>query len=599
MVELPNGETIFHRQLRLLHACGIREYVVTTGPFSEQIEQVSSEFECKGCSFRFVRNRAYDETNYIYSMWLAREELLGDDVLMLHGDLVFDAAYVEGLLALPGGSYGSVDPTLPLPEKDFKARVVGGEVREVGVGTWGEGCVAFQAMYRLAPEAMRAWLGRVDDFVRRGDTGVYAEDAANEVFGRMRVQAHAYTGHVLEEVDTPEDLERVGSMIRMSDFASQPVLSLGENGVSVVGGRPAGRVAAASDAPSLMDALGIRRPLVVADGFLGRDGIVEVLGTGEFEAFSGYAPNPTYEQVLSAVMAYRSSGCDSIVSLGGGSAIDVAKCVKLWAGLPGDGSGSDSKNRRFCEREACYSAMPHLAIPTTAGTGSESTHFAVVYVDGAKTSVAHDCMHPDAALLVPGLLAGLPAYQRKATMLDALCQAIESYWSVNSCEESREYSRRAIPEIVRVARRYVCGDPSTYREMALAANLAGKAINLTTTTLPHAMSYKLTSLYGIAHGHAVALCMPFAWRMLMERGDEMTQSRLSELSELMTGDVASSPVEGLGVFEALYGALGLQAPVITEEDLDVLSTSVNPQRLANYPIKLSKDELREAYRAIR
>ncbi|MBR1830049.1 MAG: iron-containing alcohol dehydrogenase [Atopobiaceae bacterium] len=597
MVQLSNGETIFHRQLRVLASVGVREFVVTTGPFPQMLEETSREFEAMGCSFRFVNNPIYDQTNYIYSMWLARDLLRGNETLVLHGDLVFNASYIEGLLALPAGSYGSVDPALPLPDKDFKARVLDGEVHEVGVNTWGEDCVAFQAMYRLSVEAMDAWLDEVDSFIARGETGVYAENAANQVFESMHVMAHAYTGHVLEEIDTPEDLERVSAMIRAKDYASQPVYELAESGSVLLEGTPAGYALRGPRLGSVIGDCDLTRPLVVADGFLSRETLGGILGEGNWPVFSGYTPNPTYEQVLAGVRAFREGGCDSIVSVGGGSAIDVAKCIKLWATLPGDGSGDGAENPRFCDMPAVYSGILHIAVPSTAGTGSESTHFAVVYVDGEKRSVATDCIQPDIAVLVPGLLTGLPEYQRKATMLDAMCQAIESHWSVVSSEESRGYSSRAITLVTACWKAYLAGDVEAAREMHRAANLAGKAINLTTTTLAHAMSYKLTSLYGVAHGHAVAMCMPYAWRVLLERGDAETQKRLGEIDALTAGSNVPFGT-GLEVFNRVLAQLALDVPAAKAEDLDVLAVSVNPQRMSNYPVALTVDELREAYREI-
>ena len=595
MVVLGNGETIFHRQLRVLASVGIREFVITTGPHPHMLEETAREFESQGCSFHFVNNPVYDQTNYIYSMWLAKDLLRGREVLVLHGDLVFDPAYVEGLLALPAGSYGSVDPQLPLPEKDFKARIAGNEIREVGVQTWGDDCVAFQAMYRLTSSAVDTWLDEVDAFVVRGETGVYAENAANQVFSRMHVAAHPYTGHVLEEIDTPEDLERVSALIREKDFTDQPVFELTEDGASLVEGSAAGRVATAPSLGNVLADCGLARPLVVADSFLSRKTLEALLGGGSWPVYAGYKPNPTYEQVLDAIRAYRAGGCDSVVSVGGGSAIDVAKCVKLWSTLPGDGSGRDDDNPRYCDMPAGFSAVRHVAIPTTAGTGSESTHFAVVYVDGEKRSIASACLQPNVALLVPGLLAGLPLVQRKATMLDALCQAIESHWSVASSSTSRVYSSRAIPLVMGCWEAYLTGDSEAARSMHRAANLAGKAINLTTTTLAHAMSYKLTSLYGIPHGHAVAMCMPFAWRTLLERGDEVAQERLHEIDALMCGKDAPYGT-GLDEFLKVLAMAGpAELPQVSEGDFDVSATSVNPQRMGNYPVKLTTDELRKAY----
>lgn len=134
--------------------------------------------------------------------------------------------------------------------------------------------------------------------------------------------------------------------------------------------------------------------------------------------------------------------------------------------------------------------------------------------------------------------------------------------------------------------------------MHRAANLAGKAINLTTTTLAHAMSYKLTSFYGIPHGHAVAMCMPFAWRTLLERGDEIAQERLHEIDTLMCGKEAPHGA-GLDAFLQVLSTAGpAKLPQASEGDFDILATSVNPQRMGNYPVKLTTDELRQAYQEI-
>ena len=598
MVELGDGETIFHRQLRVLSSVGVREVVVTTGPHADMLEGVASEYEALGCTFHFVNNPVYDRTNYIYSMWLARELLRGQEVLMLHGDLVFDAAYVAELLALPAGSYGSVDPELLLPEKDFKARVINGEVLEVGVNTWGEDCLAFQAMYRLTPRAMDTWLEKVDAFVEGGETGVYAENAANAVFSEMHVKAHPYTGHVLEEIDTPEDLLRVSTAIRARDFSDQPVFMLDDSGCNLVSGNAAGVVSRLPEPGKIVASSGLSRPLIVADPFLTKGMLEDLLGNDVFTVFSDYSPNPSDEQVRKGVHVYRDNGCDGVISVGGGSAIDVAKCIKLWCGVPGDGSGANVNNPRYCDCEAGYSGVKHIAVPTTAGTGSESTHFAVVYVDGEKSSVSSDCLQPDMAILVPSLIKGLPDYQKKSTMLDALCQAIESYWSVASCAESREYSARAIPLIMDNWSSYMSGDLDATKSIALAANLAGKAINLTTTTAAHAMSYKLTSLYGIAHGHAVAMCLPYSWNILLERGDDVTKQRLKEIDALMTGCYSRETGIGLKSFEELYESLGLPIPTANSEDCVKLAESVNPQRMSNFPIRLTKAELKEAYTAI-
>lgn len=594
LVELPGSESILHRQLRVLTSCGIREFVVTTGPYAELVERVCREFVGKERTFSFVRNDRYDQTNYIYSMWLAREQLAGNELLILHGDLVFDAAYVRKLLDAPNGSLGSVDPSLPLPEKDFKARVIDGRIHEVGVNVWGDECVAFQAMYRLTASSLDTWLARIDSFVQHGNTGVYAENAANEVFCAMDVHAFSYTGHVLEEIDTPEDLKRVGNMICLRDYADQTVYELTEDGMQLVMGSEAGCNAHEFAFEDVATAFGLTHPLVVADSFLSSEQIDGLLGSTPRTLFTDFWPNPTYEQALAAVNAYKDGRCDSVVSIGGGSAMDVAKCVRLWAACPGDGL-----HKRYCDTPLPYSNLTHIAIPTTAGTGSESTHFSVVYVDGEKRSVASCLAQPNACILVPELLSGLPPYQRRATVLDALCHAIESYWSVASSAQSREYSRRAIESIRAHWLAYLDDDARAAAELLRAANLSGKAINLTTTTAAHAMSYKLTSLFGIAHGHAVALCLPYCWKTLLERASVQTQERLFELDCLLTGSTDPTRGAGLDAFANMFSTMELPEHVEgSNANVDVLVQSVNLERLSNFPLQLNADELRSAYRSI-
>ena len=98
----------------------------------------------------------------------------------------------------------------------------------------------------------------------------------------------------------------------------------------------------------------------------------------------------------------------------------------------------------YMQQEYIDSGITLIAVPTTAGTGSESTCHAVIYYEGEKQSISHTSIIPNYAILEPSVLETLPVYQKKCTMLDALCQAIESWWSVNSTEESKEYSRKAI-----------------------------------------------------------------------------------------------------------------------------------------------------------
>lgn len=307
--------------------------------------------------------------------------------------------------------------------------------------------------------------------------------------------------------------------------------------------------------------------------------------------FSGFTPNPLYEQVCAGVELFNRAHCEMIVAVGGGSAIDVAKCIKLFCRM--------EHSVNYLEQEKVDSGIPLIAVPTTAGTGSESTRHAVIYWNGVKQSVSHDSIVPDYAVLEPSVLKNLPDYQKKCTMLDALCQAIESWWSVNSTDESKEYSRQAIAGITANWKAYIfTHSDAAAAKIMLAANYSGRAINITATTAAHAMSYKITSLYRFPHGHAVAVCIPEVWAYILAhtddcidvRGAEYLRDTLAQISEMIT----------LEQFRSMLAELGMQSPesATTEAQLEELVQSVNPLRLKNNPVALDADVLRQMYRRI-
>ena len=217
MTRLSNGETIFHRQLRLLRDAGIRDFIITTGPFADQLKGEAADFP--DLHFTFVPNDLYAQTNYIYSMYLARE-YIDDDMLFLHGDLVFNAALVRELIACPHPSAATVHFTKALPEKDFKGRIVNGCVHEVGIHIFDEGCHAFQPLYKLDKATARAWVEQVAQFVERGEVKCYAENAFNVILPTLQVHAFSYEHHYIDEIDNLDDYNRVAREIEPYDAGS-------------------------------------------------------------------------------------------------------------------------------------------------------------------------------------------------------------------------------------------------------------------------------------------------------------------------------------------------------------------------------------------
>ena len=316
-------------------------------------------------------------------------------------------------------------------------------------------------------------------------------------------------------------------------------------------------------------------------------GLTERTGI-EVIRFSGFSPNPDYEDMLKGVQCFRDTDCDAVCGAGGGSAMDTAKCIRLFAGM---------HDKSPCtEQPAAPDPIPLIAIPTTAGTGSEATHFAVIYRDGEKLSVSHEICLPEAVLLDSENLRGLPAVHRASSMLDALCHAVESMWSARADEKSRELSRRALRIIVNGMEGYLAGNEACRREMMEAAYTAGQAINLTTTTAAHAMSYKLTKLYGIPHGHAAALCLPEVYSYIAENADRCTDSVAAVAAELPELLCCESYGDAVAFLRKLPESLGLVTPAdVTDEEIELLTASVNTERLSNTPVIPDRDDIREMY----
>lgn len=347
-----------------------------------------------------------------------------------------------------------------------------------------------------------------------------------------------------------------------------------------------------------LDSIGAKKIMTVLDGSVQCLKIYPYLKNLNIPtvSFTDFKPNPDYESTVKGAKLFKSEGCDCIIAVGGGSCIDVAKCIKLFAVL------DDGKS--YMEQPLIASEIPFIAMPTTAGSGSEATRFAVIYLNGEKQSITHESCIPSAVLLDPSVLTTLPDYQKKSGMLDALCHGIESFWSVNSTDESKGYSKKAIRLVAENYQAYLSGSEFAAEKMLEAANTAGKAINITQTTAGHAMCYKLTTLYGIAHGHAAALCLAKLIeftaknidKCIDSRGQKYLEKTLTEIAEAMGCKTIGEAAER---FARLLNELELNAPTVNDKsDFGLLKKSVNPVRLKNNPIALTEDEIDGIYHEI-
>lgn len=322
--------------------------------------------------------------------------------------------------------------------------------------------------------------------------------------------------------------------------------------------------------------LGAEKFLLVCDAsydFLNIKDIIKSVGI-PFVRFDSFTPNPLHDDADKGRKIFEEEEIRVIVAVGGGSSMDVAKCIKL-----------DS------EKPAVI-----IAIPTTAGTGAESTRYIVVYRDGKKESLGDPSVIPEIVIFEPDVLKTLPVYQKKCTMLDAFCQAIESLWSVNATEESRPLSKEAMRLIVANRRAYIeHNDEDAARNIMRAANLAGQAINITQTTAAHAMSYKITSSYGIPHGNAVAICLPEVWESMLK--DSTLSGTFREIARELGQE---TPEKAILWFREMLSEYEMKYPEAKDFDveLQMLTDAVNPVRLKNNPVQFTPEELKEMYKRI-
>lgn len=345
---------------------------------------------------------------------------------------------------------------------------------------------------------------------------------------------------------------------------------------------------------------GSKKILLVVDSsfpFLNIKEDIEAINV-PYVIFDQFTPNPLYDDVCKGVDLFNSENCDTILAVGGGSSMDVAKCIKLYCKM--------SKDKLYLEQEYKDTGVKLIAIPTTAGTGSESTRYAVIYYDGKKQSVTHESIIPNVAILEPKVLKTLPLYQKKCTMLDALCQGIESWWSVNSTDDSKLLSKQAVETIIKWWREYIFDNTADSADAIMkAANLAGQGICITQTTAAHAFSYKITSIYKLPHGHAVAVGLPEIWDYMISNPDKCIDARGAEYLKSVFSDISAamnckSPEQAVSSFRSMLSEMEISNPtsVNLDSDINVLSSSVNPIRLKNNPVELNAEAIEGLYRKI-
>ena len=259
-----------------------------------------------------------------------------------------------------------------------------------------------------------------------------------------------------------------------------------------------------TDIPALLKNCGAQRPfLCCGKSFEKTDAFAYLQAHCRLTVWDTVRPNPRYEDMVAAAELYRKEGCDFIIGAGGGSPLDSAKMIKLLITNPGV-VGYDAELRD--------NDIPFLTIPTTSGTGSEVTSFAVIAdpAAGRKYPLVSESLTPDEAILDEELVKSVPASVTADTGMDVLTHALEAYVSINNNEFSGALAEKAVEIIGQFLYRSYSSNQDTHarRKMHIASCLAGLAFNSASLGLNHGMAHQLGARFHIPHGRANAILLP-------------------------------------------------------------------------------------------
>ena len=305
--------------------------------------------------------------------------------------------------------------------------------------------------------------------------------------------------------------------------------------------------------------------------------------------FSDFEENPKLEDVEKGIELFNREKCELTIAIGGGSAIDIAKLINSLSKVQGDLEKTIKLNQLDDK------PFPFVAIPTTAGTGSEATHFAVMYINGEKHSFAHKYILPEYVIVDSQFTYSTPAYLTACTGADAFCQAVESMWATGGNSESKEYAKKAILLVWNnLVDAVTKNDYASKDAVSEGAYWAGKAINISKTTASHALSYKMTSLFDVPHGHAVALTLVHVMKANYEYAKEDIQRILS----LINADNLSDGVAKIETFWSEMGLCMKLSQLGIEENQIFKLSNCNLERLKNNPALLTKEYIENLFRSI-
>ena len=352
--------------------------------------------------------------------------------------------------------------------------------------------------------------------------------------------------------------------------------------------------------PQLMP-VGGKGLLVTSPGFSKRGVTGKVrayLAPGPVEVFDAVDPNPDLGAVETCRQQFSGRDINYVVAIGGGSVLDTAKALSFLLSVKDE---AFTLRGHLVEKAVLPKATPLnlIAIPTTAGTGSEVTPFATIWDHGArkKYSLAADNLHPTVALLDPELTLTLPEKDTIMTGLDALSHALESVWNRKANPVSLSYAARAIDLVLTALPQLVQNleDVKLRAKLLTASLFGGLCISSTRTALAHSISYPVTANLGVPHGLACGFTLPALYQFNLAADD----GRFGEVAQMVG---SNSPKELAERIELLFGQLQVGKLVaeygVTAESLGELTDQMyTPGRADNNLRDIKQDDLEAILKA--
>lgn len=295
-------------------------------------------------------------------------------------------------------------------------------------------------------------------------------------------------------------------------------------------------------------------------------------------------PNPNIDQLISFKEEVIYDNNFKVYAIGGGSVIDFSKLVCLFL------SYNPNEIKKLIEKsvEISNKVLPLYCIPTLFGSGAEQTHFAVCYINDLKFSIKSKSIKPIKVFYINELSISIPKKIKQANILDCFCQALESITATNSTVESLNYSKKAVSMLVGYSEEYLHNwTEESSRAILKSSEYCGKAIEISKTTGPHALSYYLTSKLGWEHGKSV--CLPFLFFLYNYENTKYNNKKISILIDTIK-HYFNSNKSAFKLVEIFFNKLEIDLIKMSKEILEFIDISnwidnINLERLMNGPIE--------------